>query len=392
MRVLYPVFSLLFLCVVMASCTEQSHRETTPWGTIVGEDSLPQTAAFGLNDIVNNGELIVLTLSGADTYYDYHGRSLGVEYMLCERFAQSLGVSLRVEVCRDTTELVRRLRRGEGDIVAVQLPRTLRGVAFAGARVDSARTAWAVQTGNRELADTLNRWFRPAMMAAMQREERFLLSTKSIRRHVYSPMLNRAGGVISRYDHLFQRYAALARWDWRLLAAQCYQESTFDPQARSWAGACGLMQIMPATASHLGLDQGSLFDPEHNIAAAAKYIRELGGLFADVPAADRIYFVLASYNGGHFHIRDAMALARKNGRNPHSWAEVEEFVLKLGTPAGYNDPVVRHGYMRGAETADYVSKIRARWGQYRGSARAGGGSHDFMTQPERARRRYKWHL
>ena len=151
------------------------------------------------------------------------------------------------------------------------------------------------------------------------------------------------------------------------MAAQCYQESTFDPQAHSWAGACGLMQIMPGTADHLGLPRGSIYDPEQNIAAAAKYLGELDQNFKDIPErAERTKFVLAAYNGGHFHIRDAMALARKHGKNAQHWREVEPYVLGLSKPEYYNDPVVKHGYMRGAETVDYVRKIHERWNGYRG--------------------------
>ena len=76
--------------------------------------------------------------------------------------------------------------------------------------------------------------------------------------------------------------------------------------------------------------------------------------------------MLAAYNGGHFHIRDAMALARKHGRNPYHWHEVEPFVLGLSRPEFYNDPVVKNGYMRGSETVDYVRKIQERWNGYRG--------------------------
>lgn len=212
------------------------------------------------------------------------------------------------------------------------------------------------------------------MIAAIKKEENFLLSTNSVVHHVYSPMLSRSGGVISRYDNHFKTYAPLAMFDWRLLAAQCYQESTFDAGAHSWAGACGLMQIMPGTADHVGLPRSEMYDPEKNIAAAAKYIRELHSHFNDIPnPLERSYFVLASYNGGFFHVRDAMALTRKFGKNPYRWADVQEFVLKLRVPAYYNDPVVKHGYMRGDETVDYVARICNRWGQYRGFAHSFGG-------------------
>ena len=391
MRYLYPVVPLLvFLSVV--SCVEQQRSDVTPWGSALGQDTVPSNSAFGLNDIINNGEIIMLTISGPETYYDYHGKGMGLQYLLCERFAQALGVSLRVELCRDTTELITRIKNGDGDIVAFQLPQTLKGVCFAGATQNSGKTGWAVQPDNKELADTLNRWFKPEMIAEITQRERFLLSTRSVTRRVYSPMLNRSQGIISRYDHYFQRYAPIARWDWRLMAAQCYQESTFDPMAQSWAGARGLMQIMPATATHLGLPLGSIHNPEDNIAAAAKYIKELNARFTDVPASERVSYVLASYNGGHYHIRDAMALARKNGKDPNRWENVKEFVLKLSSPAYYRDKVVKYGYMRGSETVDYVEKINSRWAQYRGVARGGSGAFMSPSVPERAKRGNRWSI
>lgn len=382
---------ILFASVLLSSCTEQKHQEMTPWGTPIGGDSIPSDDNFGLNDIVNNGEMIMVTVSGPDTYYDYHGHGMGLQYLLCEKFAQKLGVSLRVDVCRDTAEVVKKIKAGDADIVAMQLPDSVKGVDFTDVKVDSLKHGWAVNNENKELADSLDSWFKAKMIAQIQREESFLLSTRSVRRHVFSPMLNRSKGIISRYDNYFMQFAPIARLDWRLMAAQCYQESTFDPNAKSWAGACGLMQIMPSTADHLGLPRESLFNPGENIAAAARYMQELGQHFADVPVSERIWYQLASYNGGFNHIRDAMALARKYGRNANSWGEVSEFVLKLSQPQYYNDPVVRNGYMRGAETVEYVSRIRDRWSQYRGVA-GGGSFKGFTTIPQRARRSYRWHL
>ena len=80
-----------------------------------------------------------------------------------------------------------------------------------------------------------------------------------------------------------------------------------------------------------------------------------------------------------------------DGRDPRRWGDVEAYILKLSSPAYYTSPVVKHGYMRGAETVNYVRRIRERWNQYRGVAK-GGFSSGFSTVPERAKRRYKWHL
>ena len=387
LRYIYIIFSLL----LTVSCSEHKEKAMTPWGTPVEGDTAVVTGSFTLDDIVSNGEMIMLTLTGPDNYYDYRGRGMGTQYLLCEKFAQQLGVSLRVEVCKDTAELVSRLQQGEGDVVAFPLPGNIRGVRLCGLSDNGRR--WAVRDENKALADTLDRWYRPDMLARIKKEEAFLLSSRSITRHVYSPMLNRSAGVISQYDAYFQKYAPLARWDWRLMAAQCYQESTFDPNARSWVGACGLMQIMPGTADHLGLPRAQMYHPEANIAAAANYIRELDTKLRDIPdRMERTYFVLACYNGGFNHIRDAMALARKHGRNPHRWGEVAPFVLRLSTPECYNDPVVKHGYMRSSETLDYVDKIRMRYAQYRGVpvGKMSSGQSVSPVAPRKAKKKYRF--
>ena len=199
-------------------------------------------------------------------------------------------------------------------------------------------------------------------------------------------MLDRKGGIISHYDQLFMTYSRDIRWDWRLMAAQCYQESTFDPKAVSFAGAKGLMQIMPGTADHLGVPRSQLYDPETNIAAAAKLIKELNGAFSDIrDGYERTNFILASYNGGSHHIRDAMALARRDGKDAHRWADVSAYVLKLAQPRFYNDPIVKYGYMRGSETVDYVAKIRQRHAGYQGIKSPHIGFHP--SQPRKSDRR-----
>ena len=396
----------LFALFSLVGCSSQKPQpEVTPWGTTIGEGdaSEKESAAkgFSYDDIVSNGELIMLTVNGPSTYYDYHGHGMGLQYLLCEKFATKIGVSLRVEECKDTAEMIRKLEKGEGDVIAVPLSRkdSKGDLRFCGVTPDSTKTQWAVLGDNKSLADSLDSWFKSSMITEVKQEENWLLSSQSVKRHVYSSFLNPSKGVISRYDYLFQRYAGQARMDWRLMAAQCYQESCFDPNAKSWAGACGLMQIMPSTASHLGLPMEMIHQPEPNVAAAAKYMLELQGHFADVRNPEqRILFALAAYNGGMFHIRDAMALARKYGDDPSRWESVREYVLRLSSPTFYKDPVVKHGYMRGSETAGYVDRITARWDEYCGAV--GGGrrfspgisSGGFHGLPTKAKHRNKYKI
>ena len=159
------------------------------------------------------------------------------------------------------------------------------------------------------------------------------------------------------------------------------------------------MQIMPATADEIGLSKADIYDPEKNIAAATRYIAKLTKTFEDIPNQnERIKFVLASYNGGAHHVRDAMALTSKYGGSPHRWADVRENILRLQKREFYTDPVVKSGYMRGSETADYVDRIWNRWQEYRGvkstvSASSGAFTNGIEAQPHpSAKRKDKYNL
>ncbi len=370
----------VLLCLLV-SCMHKEQRELTPWGTPVdAEENVSSSAASStkeggkgiclLPEIIANGELIVLTVSGPDTYYDYRGHGMGVQYMMAEQFAGKLGVSARVELCKDTVEMMRKLGEGIGDVIAVQLPtqrqssgKQQESLRFCGANDKKKGTSWAVNKENVTLADSLDRWFTADMPAKTLAREDYLLSLRLTHSASYIAHASSYTPKTSTFNHLFQRYAGAAGLDWRLLAAQCYQESGYDPGARSWAGACGLMQIMPTTADRLGLARSDMFDAEKNVAAGARLMGMLMREFSDIPnTSERINFALAAYNAGSGHVRDAMALARKHGGNPHSWASVGQFILKLRQPEYYQDPVVRHGFVRGTETFNYVQSIRRRYG------------------------------
>lgn len=104
MKKLIPYMLLAATLLLLFSCSQKQERVATPYGSVL--DSVTITEDFDLPAIQTSGELIMATLSGPETYYDYHGKSLGTQYLICQRFADSLGVRLRVEVCRDSAELV----------------------------------------------------------------------------------------------------------------------------------------------------------------------------------------------------------------------------------------------------------------------------------------------
>lgn len=166
-------------------------------------------------------------------------------------------------------------------------------------------------------------------------------------------------GTLSPYDELFKRYAKRYNYDWRMITAQSYQESKFNPKAKSYAGALGLMQVMPRTGRYMGYKH--LYDPEENVAAAMKFTAWLGDRFPqNLPLEERVYFSLAAYNAGHGHVHDARSLARKLGKNPNKWFNnVEDAMLLLSQKKYYKNS--RYGYVRGKEPVKYVREIRNRY-------------------------------
>jgi membrane-bound lytic murein transglycosylase F len=380
-RILYLFFAII-LCVACNQKEDNDQATLTPW-RIVDESDNDTMEHYSLEEILDSKELIVLTVTGENTYYTFEKAELGVQYLLCTQLAHHLGVGLRVEVCSDTLQLVQKIRHNEGDLIITPIKTTIGGsdsLTYCGPDVDGAR--WAVMNYNKELAEEVDKWYTPQLLEASWERQRSILASGAVKRHVYDVVLDKRQGVISKWDALFKKYAPLASIDWRLMAALCYQESCFDPMATSWAGACGLMQIMPTTAANIGLTVDKLYDPESNVAASAQLINQLITLFRDVPdESERLKFVLASYNGGPGHVRDAMSLAEKYGEDGYVWDVVADYILKLSQPAYYRDPVVKCGYMRGTETHDYVYSVKERYEEYTGVA-MGEGSFGTSSSGE----------
>ncbi len=231
----------------------------------------------------------------------------------------------------------------------------------------SQNLAWAVKKGDNHLRDSINRWLGNFKNTIEYR----LLYAKYFRNQrsawmVQSDFYVLASGRISPYDELMKKYSEEIGWDWRLLASMVYQESNFRHDVESWAGAQGLMQLMPGTANRFGVID--INNPEENIRAGVRYIAWLDDILSDrIPAREeRIKFILASYNVGLGHVLDARALARKYERDPDRWTgSVDYFILNKSNPDYFLDPVVRHGYARGQEPYNYVGEILERYEHYK---------------------------
>ena len=230
----------------------------------------------------------------------------------------------------------------------------------------SQRTAWAVGHEATELLDAINAWLAEEKQRAdfFVIYNRYFEESRRFRTRRTEEAFTPIRGRISPWDEQFREAAESIGWDWRLLAAIAFQESRFDPNARSWAGAVGLMQLMPSTARQFGAT--TLTDPEQSIKAAARFLAWLDETWArDIESEEqRRPFVLASYNVGRGHVQDARRLAEYYGADPDSWEQVSEFLLRKSDPDYYTHQVVQFGYARGSEPVAYVRRILSLYEHY----------------------------
>ena len=228
------------------------------------------------------------------------------------------------------------------------------------------RASWAVSSSNQILAASINAWSNSQASGATDKQvlrRDFEMSKTGFTGSPVSDAKVIASikhGIISNYDAFFKQHASDNNLDWRFLAAIGWVESQFRPDVVSWAGARGIMQLMPRTARAFGLSIDQIDDPDRNIATAAKSIAHLDAILKrKVPdKVERQKFVLASYNAGIGHILDAIALARKYGKNPQLWnGNVAESLLLKSNPIYYNDSICKSGYFRGRQTVSYVANV-----------------------------------
>lgn len=158
---------------------------------------------------------------------------------------------------------------------------------------------------------------------------------------------------LPKYQPLFEKYGQ--EMDWRLLAAISYQESHWNPHARSFTGVRGMMMLTLPTAKQMGIK--SRLDAEQSIRGGAKYFKQLiDRMPARIPNPDRLWFALASYNIGLGHLHDARTITQQQGGDPDRWVEVKERLPLLKQKKYYKK--TRYGYARGDEPVHYVENIR----------------------------------
>jgi membrane-bound lytic murein transglycosylase F len=216
---------------------------------------------------------------------------------------------------------------------------------------------WAMNPKSRHLQSAVRRWFAAESTRS---------TVSSLLKYYYSHLEDfdyvdlaryrrRILERLPKYQSHFQEAARQHGLDWRLVAAMAYQESHWDPNARSFTGVRGIMMLTQDTAKFLGL-KNRLAEKE-SIFAGTRYLAYLHRMVGDqVPEPDRTYMALAAYNIGLGHLKDARKLALALGLSDASWSDLREVLPLLQRKQYYRD--LTHGYARGTEAVQYVDRIR----------------------------------
>lgn len=227
--------------------------------------------------------------------------------------------------------------------------------------------AWAIRKNAPELEKAINQWISKNAKSGFINTlyAKYFQNSKNSYFRNNSPFSSLAGNAISPYDDIIKKGAENLGWDWRLLASLVYKESRFDTTATSYAGAVGLLQLMPVTLERFGVENPN--DPLESLMGGVNYLKYLDKFWRErIPEAnERIKVMLASYNIGHGHVEDAWKLTLKYGGNTQNWESIARFLQMKTDPKYYNDPVVRSGYAKGHLAVNYVDDIMILYDSYR---------------------------
>jgi len=199
-------------------------------------------------------------------------------------------------------------------------------------RVD-AKTGWAIRKDSPKLAAEIDDFFRNWAMkqgVADYRMKVYMRKVKELKDPTASAEYKRFRETLA----LFEKYGDKYGFDPLMLAAQGYQESQLNQNAKSQVGAIGVMQLMPATGEQMKVGDVRLTEP--NIHAGAKYMDQLMTKYfpdAKFSEGNRPLFAFASYNCGPGNVAKARKEAEKRGLDPDKWFNNVELVVaeKIGT-------------------------------------------------------------
>lgn len=159
---------------------------------------------------------------------------------------------------------------------------------------------------------------------------------------------------LPKYQELMKEVAEEHQLDWRLLAAIAYQESHWQPTAKSPTGVRGMMMLTRTTARELGIK--NRLSAKQSLEGGVRYLKKIHQRFDGIQEPDRTWLALAAYNVGWGHLRDAREITEFQGANRQRWVDVKQRLPLLSQKDWYS--YTDHGFARGHEPVTYVQRIR----------------------------------
>ena len=264
----------------------------------------------------------------------------------------------------DMLELMQMIHDGEADYAVVDssafavnrglYPRARRAFDLS----QDEPIAWAFPDhGDDSLLKAANRFLVSyAASGDLQRlEDRFFGHTDNFSVGGSQLFRHRIESRLSNYEALFKATAEQYQVDWQLLAAIAYQESHWNPRAKSPTGVRGLMMLTLTTAKEMGVS--NRLDVEQSLRGGTEYLlRVKKRIPQDIIEPDRTWLALAAYNIGYGHLEDARVLTERHGDNPDRWQDIRKYLPLLQQKKYYS--TLRYGFARGREPVQYVQNIR----------------------------------
>lgn len=214
---------------------------------------------------------------------------------------------------------------------------------------------WAVNKGEKSLQKKINDFFEKIKKDGTFEKiyEKYYANVEIFDYLDLKKYHKRLDTRLPKYEKIIKKAAKKYNFDWRLIAAMIYQESHFDPDATSFTGVEGLMQLTLDTALEMGIKDRN--DPEQSIMGGVAYLNMLYKKYDEAMHPDRLLIALASYNVGRGHILDAQGIAKERNLNPNSWAALKDILPLLRYSRHYKK--TKYGYCRGTEPVRYVNRI-----------------------------------
>lgn len=229
-------------------------------------------------------------------------------------------------------------------------------VALAFSISSREQLAWVLTPKSKELEADMYSWLNAYNQSgAMARLKDHYYSFVQFFDYYNTKMLyKRIETRLPKYKKYFQEYGRKYNIPCSVLAAQSYQESHWNPKAKSFTGVRGLMMLTRSTAKQLGVK--NRLDPAQSIKGGARHLNQMRKyVHKDVVGEDRMKFALAAYNIGLGHIEDAQKIAQKMGLNKNVWTDLKKALPLLSQKKYYK--TLKHGYARGSEPVKYVDSI-----------------------------------